>query len=334
MPSYTNSQCVPSLYTPAPSTLLSLSSSFHRYLDRREFRGGLRALGVMLSDDDFKLVWQHFDPNRSGEVNYGEFVWSFFNKKKLADRWNDVRKRGRASEAELKMAFFKLDEQGNGRLARKQFMKALERCGMYLDGVEVDALMRRFDIDGDGYIDYNEFAVFMRMQEEEHAREEEEEGGAASGADGGGATAMGALMKGDASSGANVSMGGGGEGTVKGTGKGKGKGGGFPVHRAKTAKKTTRTNISRPHSARQASTTSSQRTHSENNMSPSNTGRRTGGGAGGGAGGVAAGKANNILRNVMGDGATKSMPEQILELRKMLMQQRSEILELSSEPKV
>jgi Ca2+-binding EF-hand superfamily protein len=274
----------------------------------------------MLSDDDFKLVWQHFDPNRSGEVNYGEFVWSFFNKKKLADRWNDVQKRGRASEAELKMAFFKLDEQGNGRLARKQFMKALERCGMYLDGVEVDALMRRFDIDGDGYIDYNEFAVFMRMQEEEHAREKEG-GGASSGADGGGATAMGALMKGDASSGANVSMGGekGGPRTVKG--------GGFPVHRAKTAKKVKKV-TRRPHSARQASTISSQRTRSENNVSPLNTGRRNGGAAGCGA----AGTANGILRNVMGEGATKSMPEQILELRKMLMQQRSEILELSSEP--
>ncbi len=52
-------------------------------LDRQEFRKALAAIGIKLSVQESSLVFDAYDPNGTGEIDYEEFLYSFFNRRKL-----------------------------------------------------------------------------------------------------------------------------------------------------------------------------------------------------------------------------------------------------------
>ena len=45
------------------------------------------SLDVQLTTEALVHLFHHFDPNESGSVHYGEFLWAFFNRRDLARRW-------------------------------------------------------------------------------------------------------------------------------------------------------------------------------------------------------------------------------------------------------
>ena len=80
-------------------------------------------------------VFKHFDPNGEGSVDYGEFMWAFFNRRSLLSKWrSDATTKGgaRAKMDRMKSLFYRFDEQRRGKLMPRQFKKVIKVCwGMH-----------------------------------------------------------------------------------------------------------------------------------------------------------------------------------------------------------
>lgn len=138
-------------------------SSGDGYLSMEEMAKALLSLGVKLNTQAMVALFDHFDPNKSGSVNYGEFLWAFFNRRDLARQWR--RSVSRHTTKEITAKFHKADTNGDSRLTKKEFVKFLKSFGLtnYSDS-EIEVLMFRFDVDGDGELDLSEFQQFMENE--------------------------------------------------------------------------------------------------------------------------------------------------------------------------
>jgi Ca2+-binding EF-hand superfamily protein len=141
-------------------------------LSLAEFGHAVAALGANLTVDELVAVFRHFDPNGSGTVNYGEFLWAFFNRRRLIKQWKGAQQQqqqqhGGSSErsaAQLRAIFHAHDSSGDGRLNARELRSALAAVGVQLQPWEVQGLLERFDIDHDDCIDYSEFIAYMEAQ--------------------------------------------------------------------------------------------------------------------------------------------------------------------------
>lgn len=108
-------------------------------------------------------LFSHFDPNGSGWINYGEFVWAFYNKKALMRQWKTATKT--LTAAQIMNKFNDADTNGDGVLGFKEFSKFL-KFGMKLriSNDDIETLMDRFDHDKDGTLDLTEFSEFMEEE--------------------------------------------------------------------------------------------------------------------------------------------------------------------------
>lgn len=111
----------------------------------------------------FLSHFRHFDPNDSGSVHFGEFVWAFFNRRNLVRQWK--RKTDGMTETDIKNKFHLADINGDGRLNPREFKKLLKAFGMEMSAADVEILIDRFDLDGDGDIDLPEFRAFIESEQ-------------------------------------------------------------------------------------------------------------------------------------------------------------------------
>jgi Ca2+-binding EF-hand superfamily protein len=115
----------------------------------------------------------HFDHDNSGYIEFQEFVWRFFNRRKLLSQWRLQRGPGKRSENAMLNSFYKYDVDGSGKLGRTEFMLAIEDLGLKLAEWEVMSLADRFDADGDGLISPTEFLAFMEAMQQGFQQEKE-----------------------------------------------------------------------------------------------------------------------------------------------------------------
>jgi len=137
-------------------------SSGDGYLSIEEMAAALLSLDVRLNTQSMMALFQHFDPNGSGSVHYGEFLWGFFNRRELARKWK--RNTSRMQPKEIRFKFNEADKSGDGRLNKYEFCKFLKAFGVGATKHEVDVMMYRFDIDGDGELDLTEFQTFLENE--------------------------------------------------------------------------------------------------------------------------------------------------------------------------
>lgn len=130
------------------------------------------------------FLCSYFDPNESGSVHYGEFVWAFFNRRKLIQQWK--KKTNHLTMNHIQQLFHQADTNGNGRLSYKEFAKLLVKSfGMELSKEQLEIMINHFDVDDDGEIDLYEFIDFI--ESEQHSF------GGGTGGTGGGQTSTSAL---------------------------------------------------------------------------------------------------------------------------------------------
>ena len=73
-----------------------------------------------------------------------------------------IQKRGGIGIRSLGVIFRRMDNNGNRKLDQAEFTEALATYGLFPKVVEIQALMKYYDVDGDGNITYEEFIRGLR----------------------------------------------------------------------------------------------------------------------------------------------------------------------------
>ena len=112
-----------------------------------EMKKGLHQLKDNNIDIDVKSIFKGIDTDSSGRIDYTEFLASSINQKEFL------------RQERLNEAFMMLDKKGTGKISKEEIKKALK-----LDNVNektIELYIQKYDLNGDGNIDYNEFLNMM-----------------------------------------------------------------------------------------------------------------------------------------------------------------------------
>ncbi len=119
-------------------------------LTLNEVKNGLEKLNNKDIGIDIKGIFQSIDTDNSGRIDYTEFLAATINQKEYL------------RQERLNEAFMMLDKDGSGKITKDEIKKALQLDNV---GEEVlDQLIKKYDLNGDGVIDYNEFLNMMNDQ--------------------------------------------------------------------------------------------------------------------------------------------------------------------------
>ena len=113
----------------------------------------MRSLGQNPSDDEIKGMIEKVDLDKSETIDFKEFLGLMATKMKEGN-----------TEDALIEAFRKFDRDGNGKISSYELKYVMKMKGMELNDQEIQTLIQEADTDGDGYIDYQEFARIMMEQ--------------------------------------------------------------------------------------------------------------------------------------------------------------------------
>ena len=136
-------------------------------LDRAELQSALQMMGANLSNAQLDALMEHFDPDGSGEVDYSEFMWAFFNQRQLLRDWK-VHTQGKSAR-QIHEMFYEHLKFGKA-LSKKQFKAALDKIlrKEHTDS-EIELLLDQIDVDQDGSVNVSEFTAFMHRAGESAA---------------------------------------------------------------------------------------------------------------------------------------------------------------------
>ncbi|XP_057473283.1 calmodulin-like protein 3 [Actinidia eriantha] len=74
---------------------------------------------------------------------------------------------------ELRRVFQMFDRNGDGKITKKELSDSLENLGIFIPDKELVQMIEKIDVNGDGYVDIDEFgALYQTIMEE---RDEEED---------------------------------------------------------------------------------------------------------------------------------------------------------------
>src|SRR3989338_7688708 len=113
-------------------------------LTHREIVEGLGSLSIPATEEEVASLLRFFDSNQDGELTLEEF-----------------REMMRVKYAQIIDAFRQLDTDGSGFLERGEVEEALRMLEMPFDTASVDRLLRRYDVNKDERISYDEFREFL-----------------------------------------------------------------------------------------------------------------------------------------------------------------------------
>ena len=113
----------------------------------------MRSLGQNLSEAEIKEIIDEVDEDKNGVIDFQEFLSLMARKMKIIDK-----------EDELLDAFKILDIEGTGKISKYQLRYIILSTESGFSGEEVEELLKKTDIDEDGYIDLNNFIKILMSQ--------------------------------------------------------------------------------------------------------------------------------------------------------------------------
>jgi len=131
-----------------------------------ELKNGLNASGLRLNDQEVQTIFAMADIDGDGEISMNEFAILLGCSAGAQPQQAAAKSSGSIqfkSIDELKSAFKRFDVNSDGHLDRNEFKQLVSACGGGSD-LEVDALFKKGDSDGDGKIDYQELIKLMFPQ--------------------------------------------------------------------------------------------------------------------------------------------------------------------------
>jgi len=129
-------------------------------IDRVELAKALTGhrFNFSFSDQEVDIIFEAGDIDGDGEVNFEEFMYLMCPDatqiiKKFRDSYHTIN--------EVKAAFRKFDKNRDGGLSMSELARMMFSTGHSFTDVEIDAIMKLGDKDGDGEIDLEEFLALM-----------------------------------------------------------------------------------------------------------------------------------------------------------------------------
>ena len=149
-------------------------------IDGREFKRAMKNLRVQLSNDEVRDIYDKFDKNGNGRLNYQEFMdllgFDSPNPRQTVKRSmsrdsmalvETIRKRiedamgGRISSRNLREAFEECDDDKSGDIDGREFKRAMRHLRVELSNDEVRDIYAKFDKNGNGRLNYREFSELL-----------------------------------------------------------------------------------------------------------------------------------------------------------------------------
>ncbi|KAH8925291.1 calmodulin [Atractiella rhizophila] len=108
----------------------------------------MKALNQGATDSQLKEMINEIDQNKDGTIDFDEFL-AMISRDSIAagDR-----------EKELRETFKVFDADGNGYITKAEIESVMKKLGDQLSSEQLDEMLKEADTNGDGKIDYNEFA--------------------------------------------------------------------------------------------------------------------------------------------------------------------------------
>merc|ERR1711936_571937 len=115
-----------------------------------ELLGVLRAMGQNPTEDELLNLVLEVDIDGNGTIEFDEFLSMMKKKASEVDE-----------EADLREAFKIFDRDKDGYISMKELKKVASTLGTMLTKEELDEFMAEADADGNGKLDYDEFAKML-----------------------------------------------------------------------------------------------------------------------------------------------------------------------------
>merc|ERR1719409_1344778 len=135
----------------------SMQAAFKKYdvdksgfLDYSEVRKALETVKLSMDGPAAKGLLKKYDKDGSGKMELDEFVELVLALRAINLDLADT-------DAELKATFNKFDRNKSGKLDHKELRKALEAVGLKMDGPQAQGLLAKYDEDGSGLMELDEF---------------------------------------------------------------------------------------------------------------------------------------------------------------------------------
>ena len=127
-----------------------------------EFKTILKNPKLKMSEADIDKLLVEYDMDGSGGINVSEFLIMMSNRKNKALK-KKIHK-AIIHSCPIRMAFNEFDKNGDGFITTKEFKDVMRRQKGRYFGIgenQLDAMVKSYDKDGDGKIDYEEFVFAM-----------------------------------------------------------------------------------------------------------------------------------------------------------------------------
>jgi calcium-dependent protein kinase len=112
--------------------------------------GYLEHYGRIMSDEEVVTMFNAVDTDRSGFIDYSEFVVAAMQQRQLT------------SQDKLQAAFRMFDKDGSGIISADEIREVLQFGGSTTMSTEaIDAIIKQVDANGDGEISFEEFVQMM-----------------------------------------------------------------------------------------------------------------------------------------------------------------------------
>jgi len=132
-------------------TFMALDANGDGLLTVSELKEGLERCGLEDIPTDLKQIMEDVDSDGSGVIDYTEFLAATLDKKVYL------------GEDVCWQAFRIFDRDGNGKIDKKEISAVLNDDGVQSEAKkDIADLLKQFDSNGDGEIDFQEFMVMMR----------------------------------------------------------------------------------------------------------------------------------------------------------------------------
>ena len=120
-----------------------------------ELKKVMDQMGIMLSPDQIKLAVAQYDFNNDGEWDFNEFYQFYI--KVVVNTQQSI-----SIDQEIKGVFSLLDADKNGRIDVQEIKVFFQQVGYPLSDNEVLQLIKMYDKNNSGVMEFDEFASFYR----------------------------------------------------------------------------------------------------------------------------------------------------------------------------